>query len=43
MIDPKGKKKSSILWTPEAEEAFVKIREQVLVAHYYTLWMKIHQ
>ena len=29
MIDPKGKKKSSILWTPEAEKAFVKIREQV--------------
>ena len=43
MIDPKGKKKSSILWTPEAEKAFVKIREQVLVAHYYTLWMKNHQ
>ena len=29
MIDPKGKKKSSILWTPEAEKAFVRIREQV--------------
>ena len=28
MIDPKGKKKSSVLWTPEAEKAFVKIREQ---------------
>ena len=36
MIDPKGKKKSSILWTPEAEKAsgeqvarILKIREQV--------------
>ena len=28
MIDPKGKKKSSILWTSEAEKAFVKIRKQ---------------
>ena len=29
MIDPKGKKESPILWTPEAEEVIVKIREQV--------------
>ena len=29
MIGPRGKKKSSIHWTPEAEKAFVKFREQV--------------
>jgi hypothetical protein len=29
MIDPKGRKKSSLIWTPEADKAFIKIRELI--------------
>ena len=29
MIDPKGRKKSLIIWAPEADEAFLKIREAI--------------
>ena len=29
MVDPQGRKKSPIIWTPEAEEAFIKIREAI--------------
>ena len=29
MIDPKGRKKASIVWTPEAEKAFIDIRHLI--------------